>query len=189
MKRHTTPLLAITFTLLLGGCFVGASSSVEWTAGTWTEGEFAAGTNEDECGIVSILNGLDSPLQYKLAPKSEGGRTDTGGFYHGNDGLSDEAIASVQDNLWAGCDEPEPRFWCNFPVHDLHKEQWASTLQEQFCPDSTDMSIDHGDTEGLVLNENEIFLVHYISLECGTDAEASCNSRYVSRMHPAGGGN
>jgi len=193
MKRCTHTLFATSFTLLLGGCFVGSSSSVEWTAGTWTEGEFAAGSNDDECGIVSVLIGLDSPLQYKLGPKSDDDDVDTGGIpleENGNEGLSDEAIASIQSNLWDGCMTDawgNPRFYCSFPLHELHKPKWKSTLKDSFCPESTGMTLQYGDTEGLVINENEIFLQHDITLTCGTEEEVRCDSRYVSRMHPASG--
>jgi len=184
MKEHLNTLFAASFALLLSAC-LGSWSSVDWTAGTWTEGEFAAGSNDDECGIVAVLSGLDSPLQYKLGPKS-----DDIGLRLSDDwddeGLSDELIASIQSNLWDGslCREPEgdPSFSCSFPLHELHKPKWKSTLKDSFCPESTGMTLQHGWTEGLVINENEIFLEHRITLECDSPA-VRCDSGYVSRMH------
>ena len=195
MKKYPSPLFATSVALLLGGCFVGAGpSSVDWTAGTWTEGEFAAGSQDDECGIVAVLSGLDSPLQYKLGPKSNDGE-DTGSpsdFDTGDEGLSDDQIASIQNNLWEGCTEPGSwggaGFGCDgFPLHELHKAKWKSTLKDSFCPEATEMTLKYGSTEGLVINKNEIFLVHDIRLECGSDEGLSCSSRYVSRMHSSSG--
>ena len=193
MKALQNTLFSASFTLLLSAC-VASTSSVDWTTGTWTEGEYAAGDNYDECGIVTILNALETPLQYKLGPKTE--RWDTGrsnsdtGYSRdqGSESLSEDAIASINNNLWEGCDEPDgyASFYCDFSLHELHQTKWMPAFKEQFCPESTEISLRYGYSDGLVINENEIFFVHTVQLNCDDDQDLDCSSRYVSRLRPSG---
>jgi hypothetical protein len=201
MKVLQNTLFSASFTLLLSAC-ISSRSSVDWTAGTWTEGEYAAGTDDDECGIVAILNALETPLQYKIGPKTENedtGRSATSYYYDtgGSESLSEEDIASINNNLWEGCDEPDgyASFYCDFSLHELHQTKWMPVFKEQFCPESTEISLRHGDSEGLVINANEIFFTHYLQLNCDTDdtdepddtdEEYRCSSEYVSRLRPSG---
>ena len=196
MKALQNTLFSASFTLLLSAC--ASTSSVDWTTGTWTEGEYAAGDNDDECGIVAILNALENPVQYKIGPKTENGdadrfnsdTSDTGG----PEGLSEDAIASINNNLWEGCDEPDgyASFYCDFTVHELHQPKWIPAFKEQFCPENAELSLFLGYSDGLVINENEIFFAHYVNLSCEkedggwSDEENHCSSQYVSRLRHSG---
>lgn len=200
MKVLQNTLFSASFTLLLSAC-ISSRSSVDWTTGTWTEGEYAAGDNDDECGIVAILNALETPLQYKLGPKTENteggsGRYDTEyvkewdtGALGGSEGRPEEYIASILNNLWEGCHEPSgyADFSCGFSLHELHQPKWETAFKEQFCPESTEISLRYGYSDGLVINANEIFFAHNVNLRCDNDDdEFICSSRYVSRLRPSG---
>ena len=195
MKVLQNTLFPASFILFLAACIGSSSGNVNWTAGTWTESDFAAASNNyndtglsnDDCGLVPVLNALDSPLQYTLGPKSE--ETGSSTYSNNYDGLSDENIADAQDNLWNICNEPRsyrPDVYCGFYLHLLSKPTWKPTLKDQFCPESTGMSFSSGTSKGLLLNENEIFFVHRVDLTCGVDKELACSSRYVSRLRPSG---
>jgi|GEM_PF-2783847 len=181
--------------LLLSACGIGPNWSIEWTVGTWTEGEYAAGTTEDEvddCGIVALLNDLESPLQYELGPESE---TDTGYsvVVSSSDELTDENIAIGTENLWDVCSQPNdwngPRFRCDFAFLELHKAQWEAQFQAQFCPDASVLSFRYNHAKGLLVNANEIFVEHRLEVICnsGWPSESSCNSTFVSRLRPSSG--
>ena len=178
--------------MLLSACGGNANWPLDWTVGTWTEGEYAAATTGDidECGIVAVLSELESPLQYKLGPKGEDDDTGTE-FYNDSDGLSDEQVEASKDNLWALCSQPSewngPRFGCGHAIQEIYKPGWKSTLKNQFCPDSTGMSLYSGYSRGLLINANEIFFQHFVQLTCGTQKEIVCNSTFVSRLRPSSG--
>ena len=191
LKKH----LMFSSALLFSACSASVSWSLEWTVGSWTEGEYAFETGEDEldqCGMKALLKEIESPLQYKLGPKNEDD-TASSVFVGSSNELSDENIAIGTENLWDICSQPNdwngPEFNCNFALLELHKPQWEPQLKAQFCPDSSVMSFRYNRTDGLLINANEIFLEHRLEVICNSElpSETTCESKFFSRLRPSTG--
>jgi len=200
----STPLVrsALMGFLGLSACF----GNPTWTAGEWAVSEYQIADPDsspgyfDECGLVAHLRSLEGDaLSYTLSEPPDRSDPD----YHPDNfsfvepaeittqpsgELTAEDIATGQADLFSLCSTPSPRFYCNFAIEMLHTDKWLEDFATNACEEGWSYEVHSNQTDGLILNANELLTRSHFSMRCVNDEtgeeKSDCESTYSTRLRP-----
>ena len=158
------------------------SFSQDLSIGTWIENDYYF-TN-DTCSLEAAFSGIND-LPYNFgSPLAEDISVEdiTGDLY---DNTPQDLLIENQHNLWRLCESYNgaPLFDCNFSTLLMHFEQWKDKLSIYTESLSTNCEFSvSGNTEGLFINEEMIFIVGDFSAECYGEENPinECSSNFSS---------
>jgi len=161
--------------LLITGC--GTEFQASQVKGSWstTDIRFVS----DQCGIQEMFQSSISEQTYVMGNSNEDDEGEAESSV-----LTESMVADLQNNIWSHCRfESTPQFFCDFPLPVIHLSAWESALQGYVpqegesgsCPNGIGYSSLPGNTSGLFLDTNSVFLDVVIELNCQLSGPI-CNS-------------
>ena len=194
--RRSTPTRIWVPRCALIGMLVGCGSPWPEETRVWVESDFIDQVEEGDCALESDFYAPETDYRYTFG----GPPSSDGGSLFGDDSLvvvADDGFESFSDlvsfaddfdgDFWELCRPYSPEsteFDCSLPIQFLQEAIDLSAILGDICGESSDDFWFYGNTDGILISEDEIRMNHRFDIRCGGEYPLydtyDCYARYGS---------